>query len=607
MPASPLPEATRAPCSRAPRPRRGRALSARRVRAQAPAPRPAANAPATDLDRFMAQALQRRDIDRKTLSDYVLDEVEAFEVLGPGRVPDRPHAPRIHLVRARRHPRAQPASRSTACRSRKTERRAYEDRWVKSEEGRRKFRTEREAKREQAGKPPALSAPSINEPRFISESYFMDFKFEPGNYYLAGKETLDGQEVLKIDYLPTKLFNDDRREVGGRGGQKARGRGRKPKDAKDAKTKTRSRKRRRSTSGRRRSGRRRRKLERGHRAQDEQVLAGHALGRPGVAPDREVHVRQRLAGFPARRLARARWTTSAPRCRWASPSPASGCRATCPIHAGVTIALGPMEVSVQARVLELSQGGRLVEGHGARRSARSASRSWRVTGGGAAGRRGERSPRSASTATPRSSDEAVLKLAGVTIGPAARRRRDRRDRETAARQRPLRRGPGPQALSHAGDGRGRRSCWSCTSVPASRATGEPPSVARRLRSRLMFFPILQLRRRVRLDLRRRRRRVVDARARATRLSVPLSWGGTRRAAVEVDRTFKTGPLTRLSGSFGIAQRENPHYEIDDRRTRGRGARRTAALRTWSRSAASSAARDHLRAAARRASGPPART
>ena len=36
----------------------------------------------------------------------------------------------------------------------------------------------------------------------------MDFKFEPGNYYLAGKENLDGHEVLKIDYLPTKLFNE---------------------------------------------------------------------------------------------------------------------------------------------------------------------------------------------------------------------------------------------------------------------------------------------------------------------------------------------------------------------------------------------------------------
>jgi len=69
-------------------------------------------------------------------------------------------------------------------------------------------RTDREIKRAAEGKSPAVSVPSVNEPRFISESYFLDFKFEPGNYYLAGKETLDGKPVLKIDYLPTKLFDD---------------------------------------------------------------------------------------------------------------------------------------------------------------------------------------------------------------------------------------------------------------------------------------------------------------------------------------------------------------------------------------------------------------
>ena len=41
----------------------------------------------TDLDSFMAQALQRREVDRKTLGDYVLDEVETFEILGPGGAP----------------------------------------------------------------------------------------------------------------------------------------------------------------------------------------------------------------------------------------------------------------------------------------------------------------------------------------------------------------------------------------------------------------------------------------------------------------------------------------------------------------------------------------
>jgi hypothetical protein len=206
------------------------------VRAQAPpmapAPKPPA-APTTDLDRFMNQALLRRDIDRKVLSDYVLDEVESFEVLGPGRIPvARMRYEYTWYVREGVHVRSPVKVNGVPMSD--EERRAYEDRWVKSEEGRRKFRTEREAKREQAGKPPTLSAPSINEPRFISESYFMDFKFEPGNYFLAGKETLDGQEVLKIDYLPTVLFNDDdeKSEDAEVRRQEAEA---KPKDAKDAK------------------------------------------------------------------------------------------------------------------------------------------------------------------------------------------------------------------------------------------------------------------------------------------------------------------------------------------------------------------------------------
>jgi len=50
-----------------------------------------------------------------------------------------------------------------------------------------------------------------------------------------------------------------------------------------------------------------------------------------------------------------------------------------------------------------------------------------------------------------------------------------------------------------------------------------------------------------------------------RLSVPLTWGGTKRAAIEFERTFKRGPLTRVLSSFGIWNRENPHFDIDDQR------------------------------------------
>ncbi len=64
-----------------------------------------------------------------------------------------------------------------------------------------------------------------------------------------------------------------------------------------------------------------------------------------------------------------------------------------------------------------------------------------------------------------------------------------------------------------------------------------------------------------------------------RLSVPLTWGGTRRAALEFDRTFKSGPLTRVESSIGIWQRENPHFDIDDQRVelKGRAERRFARL------------------------------
>ena len=48
------------------------------------------------------------------------------------------------------------------------------------------------------------------EPEFITDAgYFLEFPFEPGNYYLVGYETLAGREVVKIEYYPTDLFDED--------------------------------------------------------------------------------------------------------------------------------------------------------------------------------------------------------------------------------------------------------------------------------------------------------------------------------------------------------------------------------------------------------------
>jgi hypothetical protein len=165
----------------------------------------------TDLDRFMARALERRDADRQALTDYVLDEVETFEVLGPGRVPmARMRREYTWYVRDGFHIRS--PLKVDGIPVPESDRLAYEERWMRSEKSRREFRTKRDEKRAEQGLGPALSAPSINEPRFISQSYFMDFKFEPGNYYLAGKETVGGQQVLKVDYLPSRLFDENESE-----------------------------------------------------------------------------------------------------------------------------------------------------------------------------------------------------------------------------------------------------------------------------------------------------------------------------------------------------------------------------------------------------------
>ena len=54
-------------------------------------PEPQAQKPATspnnELDAFMEKVLARREVNRKTLEQYILDEAERFEILGPVRMP----------------------------------------------------------------------------------------------------------------------------------------------------------------------------------------------------------------------------------------------------------------------------------------------------------------------------------------------------------------------------------------------------------------------------------------------------------------------------------------------------------------------------------------
>src|SRR6185436_2413128 len=67
----------------------------------------------------------------------------------------------------------------------------------------------------------------------------------------------------------------------------------------------------------------------------------------------------------------------------------------------------------------------------------------------------------------------------------------------------------------------------------------------------------------------------------SRISIPLTWGGERQARVQAERAFKAGPIERVAGEFGVARRENPHYEIGDTRVGVAGRIESAPLR-WLR-------------------------
>jgi hypothetical protein len=193
--------------------------SANNAQTSPPGPKPA---PSNELDAFMAKVLEKREINRQTLEQYVLDEVEHVEVLGPSRMPVyRQKREYTWYVRDGLHVRSPVRFDGVAVGD--AARKEYEDEWAKRERGRLARKAEQEKNEAKDGKAvstdtptaqdtaepgPAGSAP-IPTPRFVSEAYFMDFKFEPGNYYLVGREQIEAQTVLRIEYYPTRMFNDD--------------------------------------------------------------------------------------------------------------------------------------------------------------------------------------------------------------------------------------------------------------------------------------------------------------------------------------------------------------------------------------------------------------
>ena len=189
---------------------------------------PAARPP-TDLDRLMEDVVRRRDDNWKKLQQYILTERQKVTVTGPEglRLYGSAHEYQW-FVKDGFFIRSPLTANGVTIAER--DRRRYEARYLE----RMKDRDARKAKRdaEKGIAPPPSSAEAVGdllsqqaEPSFVSAAYFLEFKFEPGRYALAGREMLDGREVLRIEYHPARLFNDDhdtRVEVGADGARASR-------------------------------------------------------------------------------------------------------------------------------------------------------------------------------------------------------------------------------------------------------------------------------------------------------------------------------------------------------------------------------------------------
>lgn len=178
----------------------------------------------SDLDELMGRVMLKRDDNWKKLQQYVLEERESMEVTAlDGR--------RVYGFKREYQwfPRdgffIKSPLTADGVRIGEDERRRQETRWLAREQFREKRRAEIAAGK--AAADPARGQITVGpggvdasleaalrdtlEPGFVSAAYFLDFKFEAGQYALAGREKYLGRDVLKVEYYPTRMF------TGGRG------------------------------------------------------------------------------------------------------------------------------------------------------------------------------------------------------------------------------------------------------------------------------------------------------------------------------------------------------------------------------------------------------
>ena len=181
-----------------------------------------------ELDRFMEQVLARRDENRIARRQYVFDEVERFTVTGyDGEVYSR--FTREYVWYRRDGVFVRSPVRFDGVDAGEDDWQRYEAEWLEAEAERAREAAsgtpcapgdssgpraaadgaaDRSPSPGGAGETADPSAAADLRPRFLSESYWLDFEFEPGNYYFGGRERLAGRDVLRIEYFPERLFRE---------------------------------------------------------------------------------------------------------------------------------------------------------------------------------------------------------------------------------------------------------------------------------------------------------------------------------------------------------------------------------------------------------------
>lgn len=100
-------------------------------------------------------------------------------------------------------------------------------------------------------------------------------------------------------------------------------------------------------------------------------------------------------------------------------------------------------------------------------------------------------------------------------------------------------------------------------------TGDPDQPTRVVRSKrvnLLFLPVLNAEDGYGLTYGARFAWAEPA-GKQSRIAMPVTWGGDKRAAAELDKTFAGGPIDRALAGVAVSRRTNPYYDEDDDRVR----------------------------------------